>query len=615
MLTTQFQPKHKEETNSCARPTSQMEEVTTENVEPILVTSTGGSYGRAMGMRSQSNLLAVPMPQLTKNNMNTAESTLTSASADEDQFTRLLPPWILSNILALPMPHSATEDTEVAEPMSATIKRLVTCIEKPEPILLMTHIDYLNKVKELDPRRNCKYTRGDMGCGLLLADILKQRARYVEERKMWFVYDGTRWVPDSAEMRVMEMSKMVGEALAFYALDIKDEDLRGKYMAYAKQWQRRTNRKTYLSEAMSVYCLSMKELDANPYLLNCKNGTLDLQKMEFRPHNPDDKITKIADVSFDPNAGCPRFERFLTEVTSDSGDKSTFLQKVLGYALSGDTKYECMFVLYGQSTRNGKSTLMESVLRVLGEYGLTAAPETLMDKRRDSQGPSDDLARLAGVRLVNISEPSNTMRFNAALIKSLTGHDKVVARFLRSNSFEFYMDGKFFVGTNSLPRIDDQSVFESDRIYVIPFERHFTREEQDPSLKQLFAEEEAKSAILNWLLIGWKMLQEEGLNPPQEIIRATKAYGRKCDEMMCFMDAELCFDATANVRLSAVYDQYEKWCQSEGIVALKYIKFKEDLESHLTGTHIIARRRPSDGGEKTTLLVGYRLKEEEQNEV
>ena len=146
MLTTQFQSKHKEETNSCARPTSQMEEVTTENVEPILVTSTGGSYGRAMEMRSQSNLLALPMPQLTKNNMNTAEST--SASADEDQFTRLLPPWILSNILALPMPHSATEDTEVAEPMSATIKRLVTCIEKPEPILLMTHIDYLNKVKE-----------------------------------------------------------------------------------------------------------------------------------------------------------------------------------------------------------------------------------------------------------------------------------------------------------------------------------------------------------------------------------------------------------------------------------------------------------------------------------
>lgn len=144
--------------------------------------------------------------------------------------------------------------------------------------------------------------------------------------------------------------------------------------------------------------------------------------MEFTPHNPEDRLTKISPVNYDPNARCDRFLSFVHEITSGDAEKARFLQKVLGYGMSGDTRYECLFILYGATTRNGKGTLCESVLKVLGTYGCTARPETLSTKiNANSHNPSEDIARLAGVRFANISEPGKGMVLNAAQVKSMTG--------------------------------------------------------------------------------------------------------------------------------------------------------------------------------------------------
>ena len=491
-----------------------------------------------------------------------------------------------------------------AVPTAQCSAAAVTVVATSAPLMLKTHIDYYIVIKKFNPHSNPKYSTTDNGSGRLFSDIVRGQARYVASRKSWFIYDGARWTPDEGNMATMEMCKAIGDALTHYAFAIQDENERKQYLKYTLRWMTRNYRKTILDDAASVYNIGMGEFDADVNLLNCKNGTLDLKTMQFRSHNPDDKITKIADVVYDPNARCPRFEQFLIEVMSGDADKSAFLQKALGYALSGDSQYECMFILYGATTRNGKSTLMESILRVFGDYGLTVAPETIAAKQRNSSGPSEDLARLAGRRLANISEPSRGMRLNAAQVKSMTGNDSINARFLHCNSFDFRPQFKLYINTNYLPSVDDMSLFSSNRVRVIPFDRHFEPQEQDPNLKHLFAEEEAKSAILNWLIAGWQLLQKEGLDSPAAVVEATKEYSRDSNKIALFAEEKLIEDKTGEARTAAVYERYKEWCDVNGCMPENSTNFKKSLQA--IGT--VVRRRPRDGSEKTTLLLGYRLR-------
>lgn len=491
-----------------------------------------------------------------------------------------------------------------AVPTAQCSAAAVTVVATSAPLMLKTHIDYYIVIKKFNPHSNPKYSTTDNGSGRLFSDIVRGQARYVASRKSWFIYDGARWTPDEGDMATMEMCKAIGDALTHYAFAIQDENERKQYLKYTLRWMTRNYRKTILDDAASVYNIGMGEFDADVNLLNCKNGTLDLKTTQFRSHNPDDKITKIADVVYDPNARCPRFEQFLIEVMSGDADKSAFLQKALGYALSGDSQYECMFILYGATTRNGKSTLMESILRVFGDYGLTVAPETIAAKQRNSSGPSEDLARLAGRRLANISEPSRGMRLNAAQVKSMTGNDSINARFLHCNSFDFRPQFKLYINTNYLPSVDDMSLFSSNRVRVIPFDRHFEPQEQDPNLKHLFAEEEAKSAILNWLIAGWQLLQKEGLDSPAAVVEATKEYSRDSNKIALFAEEKLIEDKTGEARTAAVYERYKEWCDVNGCMPENSTNFKKSLQA--IGT--VVRRRPRDGSEKTTLLLGYRLR-------
>ena len=185
------------------------------------------------------------------------------------------------------------------------------------------------------------------------------------------------------------------------------------------------------------------------------------------------------------------FTVFINEITNGDVEKAKFLQKALGYSISGDTRYECLFILYGATTRNGKGTLCESVLKILGGYGCTAKPETISTKQHiNSQTPSEDIARLAGIRFANISEPGKGLVLNAAQVKSMTGNDTLNARFLHENSFDFRPQFKLYINTNYLPVINDMTLFSSGRVIIIPFDRHFSESEQDKTLKAEFSKPE-----------------------------------------------------------------------------------------------------------------------------
>lgn len=464
--------------------------------------------------------------------------------------------------------------------------------------------DDILALQSLAPHSNPRYARGDIGNGNLFSDFYKDVARYVPERKQWLVFDGKAWRTDTGNLKVMGLCKRLADALIVYALSISDEQTRTSYINFAKRWQNRKNRETVLKDAQDVYPLSMSRFDANPYLFNCANGTLDLHHNRFYPHEAKDFITKVSGVVYDPKARCQRWERFVTEIMSGDMERAVFVQKCLGYALTGDTRHETMFILYGPTSRNGKGTMMETFLKITGDYGKTCRPETIgMKTTNSSNNPSEDVARLAGARFVNISEPDKKLTLSAALLKTLTGNDTINARFLHENSFDFRPQFKIFINTNHLPAVTDLTLLSSGRVKIVPFTRHFGEHERDPGLKAAFSQVDNLSGILNWCMDGYRSLLDEGFGIPPSVSMATAEYHHENDKVGLFIEECLVAEALAETRTSDVYASYQNWCNENGYYAESIKNFKAALANVVT----IERKRPRSGGEKTTLVLGFRL--------
>ena len=462
----------------------------------------------------------------------------------------------------------------------------------------------VDRLKELDPMDSGKYPWNDIGAGRILADYYQDRLRYVPERKVWFYYENGIWQPDTGSLRAMKYCMELADLMYTFALEIRDEDKRKAYMKYASRWQSHSNRVNILKDAQVHHPISYGRFDSDIYIFNCKNGTLHIDTGEFTKHRSTDLLTKISTVTYDPNAHSPRFSSYIDEIMSGDADRARFLQKILGYGLTGDTRHECMTILYGVTTRNGKGTLCESVLKVLGDYGCASRPETIaMKSYTNGSQPSEDVARLAGVRFVNIPEPGKGMVLDAAKVKAMTGNDTLNARFLHENSFDFRPQFKIYVNTNYLPVINDMTLFSSDRIIIIPFDRHFDEQSRDTTLKRQFSEEKVQSAILNWLLEGYRLLRSEGLHLPQSVKDATERYQHDSDRMVLFFEDNLVADDTAEEMTSTVYARYKGWCQENGCHPEGMKNFKQGLQTQGR----VVRKRPKRGGEKTTMLLGYRL--------
>ena len=247
---------------------------------------------------------------------------------------------------------------------------------------------------------------------------------------------------------------------------------------------------------------------------------------------------------------------------------------------------------------------METFLTIMGDYGRTANPDMLATKFNDSSsssGPSEDVARLAGARFVNISEPEKKVTLNSALTKRLTGNDTITARYLHENSIEFRPSFKIFINTNHLPNITDMTLFQSGRIKIIPFNRHFEEDEQDKGLKKRFTEESNMSAIFNWILDGYVLYTLEGLEMPKSVIEATSEYNRESDRFGQFADECLVVGEILEVRTAAVYARYQIWCSENGYKP----ESVRGLNQALGSRYSIVRKRPVDGsGGPTPIVVG-----------
>ena len=469
-------------------------------------------------------------------------------------------------------------------------------------------------IEEMRPHTKPRYQRDEIGIGYAFADYFKPIARFDRERGIWYVYDGKVWQPDENALAVAELAKILADRLYTFALQITDEDTRNRYIKRVQKLQMRKNRRTMIEDAKSVYPVSHTIFDRNTDLFNCQNGTLNLTTGEFRPHDPADFLTMMSGITYDPDATCPRWEQFISEVMCNDADLALYLQKALGYALTGDTSLECLFILYGATSRNGKGTTMETFLKIMGDYGKTSNPEMLSTKfgNTNASGPSEEIARLAGVRFVNISEPEKKITFNAALVKRMTGNDTLNARFLHENSFDFRPNFKIFINTNYKPSVSDMTLFYSCRLKLIPFKRHFEEHEQDKGLKGFFSLPESQSAIFNWCYEGYKLFRKQGLDDPAAVTEATKEYQDESDRIGQFVDAWLEEGEAFEERTSAVYRLYGQWCDKYGYRKENSTNFNNAIQRFFP----IVRKRPNDGsGSQTTMLVGCRFLKHENGEL
>ena len=469
-------------------------------------------------------------------------------------------------------------------------------------------------LEEMKPHTNPRYQRDEIGIGNAFADYFKPIARFNADRGIWYVYDGQVWQPDENALAVAELAKNLADQLYSFALQIMDEDTRNRYIKRVQKLQLRKHRKTMVEDAKSVYPVRMSLFDSSKYLFNCENGTLDLNTLSFRAHNPGDFITKISPVTYDPEATCPRWDQFVDEVMQGRSQVSRYLQKAVGYSLTGDTSLECLFIMYGPTTRNGKTTTIETILRLMGEYGRSAKPDMLASNfRGPSNGaPSEDVARLAGARFVGISEMEQKLTINASLTKQLTGNNRITARFLHENSFEFQLQAKIFIDTNHLPNVTDQTLFESGRLLIIPFNRHFEEHEQDKSLKTTLSDPAALSGILNWAVEGYRLFKAEGLEPPEDVKTATAQYRQDSDRISQFIDSWLEEGKDEDyqpyeVSTKAAYRVYAQWCNEMNYRPDNYKNFRAAMEK----LFCVTQKRPKTGGEKISMIIGVRLREEE----
>ena len=458
--------------------------------------------------------------------------------------------------------------------------------------------------RKIDPLSNLKrYTPDDIGAARLFADMYRNVIAFVPDIKMFRVYDGTRWTNDEADMQVRQAAKSWSDYVREVipqkkenAPEDKEDAPEDKFAVYRKFYSKYRflkNRKALIEDVQDELAHRLREFDRNPCLLNLENGTFNLQTGKIQPHKASDMLSKMANVSYNPAAKCDRFEQFIYEVTEGKAERARMLQTALGYALTGEPREECLFIATGLLTRNGKGTLFDTVLNILGDYGAQIDFNTLArGGARDGSRATPDLARLVGIRFVLSNEPEKGVCFNEALLKQLTGGDEIIARPLYGRPIQFKPAFTIFITANSNPTVSDDSLFASGRIKLLPFNRHFSEDERDTSLKGQFRTEEAKSGIFNWLIRGFQMYQKDGLHDTDEMRALLAEYRLDNDYIQQYFDECFDFGAPGRTTLKNVRLDYARWCEDVGTKPLGLKLFKEELQKrgikiHMGHNHIL----------------------------
>ena len=445
----------------------------------------------------------------------------------------------------------------------------------------------------------------DMGRALIFSRHHQFGILFFTDTGKWVRWDDNqeRWT-DANQVDMQKMGMQTALKLGKHAKETKDRDISKS----ARKAQSNGGISSMIKMAAAVEDIQAMEsdFDQDPYVFNVRNGVIDLKTGIFRRHDPSDRLLRMANVDYDQNAKAPLWMSFMNDFCDGDQEFLRYHQKFAGYCLTGLTTEQCLLLLYGKGS-NGKSTYLQTLKRILGEYSQTMPIETIIAKSQ--RGATSGIARMQGIRMMVANELNHGTKLDEALIKQLTGSEDIAARFLFKEFTEFRPEAKILLATNNLPAIQGRDLGIWRRIKVIPCPHTFRDEECDKDFSVKLLPE--LSGILNWCLEGCRMFLDEGLKDPQIVADASEAYrvssAEKPDAVASFLQECCVRDGQGKVALQVLYSSFQSWCQKRDESCISCKRFGRELEEE----HQLHKDRSMKDG--STAVRGIQLRIPEDN--
>lgn len=393
------------------------------------------------------------------------------------------------------------------------------------------------------------------------------RARHVGPWRKWIVWDGCRWTIDH-EQKVSLWAQQTSRAM-FHELakmELHPGTLKDA-MRFVQKAQDVPTIKHALELLQPHLAVSPDRLDADPWLLNCRNGVVNLRTGEFRGHDPGDLLTKVCGTEYRPNAGCPRWCDFMREIFQHDSELIEFVQRCCGLSLVGEVIEHLLLLLYGPGA-NGKSVLQEVLGEVNGDYAYTC-PAFVLLKSKNDRHPAEQ-AEFHGRRFVTAAEPDAGRGLAEETVKHLTGGDTITARRMKEDFWSFKPSHTIWLACNHKPTVSGRDHGIWRRLRLIPFNQRFDVDGTQPDLPRADPDLRNKlrrelPGILQWCLVGLQDYLANGLDIPATVLDASSEYQRENDTLQQFIDECCDTKPTAKVQASKLYAAYQKWCEQSGI--------------------------------------------------
>ena len=454
----------------------------------------------------------------------------------------------------------------------------------------------------------------DLGNAERLARQHGTDLRWCEAWGAWLVWDGARWTRDDTGEVIRRAASTVRQ-IGAEAAACADERERRALLSHALKSEsaRALAGMVTLARAQPGMAVRVEDLDGDPWAFNCRNGVVDLRTGELRPHRREDMHTKASPVDYDPAARSDTWEKFLRENldgdTPNGAAVVEYLRRAVGYSLTGDVREEVLFFLHGAGG-SGKSTFIEAVRAVLGDYAMVAKFDTFLARTGDAPSTSGDIARLRGARYVSAIETNDGKRLDAGKVKELTGGDVVTAREVYERASSFRPQFKLWLVANDAPKVNDRddALFRRMRRVTFPHGRTDDDGSRDTSIKaELVNAEVSGAAILAWAVQGCLAWQRDGLKTPDAVRASTAAYRCENDPLAEFFAARVVFDRHSVVARKVLRDAYEAWCRNDGTGApMTPKRFGERLRARLAAEHGAEHKADTSARLGASVVDGWR---------
>lgn len=426
------------------------------------------------------------------------------------------------------------------------------------------------------------YDLTDTGNAHRLYDRFGSGIRYSYNRKKWNYWDGKCWrLDESGEIK--KLADAIVEDIKKDAFSCEDDEEQEKMLKFASKSASSHNKESFIKECQHLQGIpaSPDAFDAYPEYLNCQNGIVDMGTGELIEHDPTYMLSKICNADYDIEHKTPeRWLAFLDDITGHNADLQRYLQKAIGYSISGSNAEQCAFFLYGVGS-NGKSTFLDTLADLFGSYASNVQPESFMMSKLGGDGARSDIARLKSTRFAMSEEPTEGVRLNEGLLKQITGGSPITCRFLYGDEFEYTPEFKLWMATNHKPVIRGTDFGIWRRIRLIPFEITIPKEKIDKNLKFKLREEFPQ--ILAWAVEGYMLYKREGLEEPEMVANATAEYKNEMDLIAGFIADCIVVDYSSDLQVpsSKLFELYAKWAKSNNEYEMSSKKFYNELSKKL----------------------------------